>query len=250
MEPWEMALVDALRQPLVPDGLASRILERCHLEQRHVAAVGLHRETAMASKPSGAGHLAPGADFPSAGPADPLAASEARSSPSRHHRPATNRRWLSVLVASVALLLLAIGAGWLLWRRPLTPELLARIAIHQIQEIEKDGWESPSQNQQQPTEVMRHLAVALRPTGYRPSADVTAIGTGAIWKFETARGEPIYVFELQTNRPVHGVPQQLQPLHGRNSHSWSVAAMQHNGRILLVCSLLDLRALLQPSPIA
>jgi len=152
--------------------------------------------------------------------------------------PVRARLWTRrrITAASLALVASAVFLVFSLRSQPLTEQQLTQYCTDRLDLISNQvpQWKAPAADASSRLEpVLRNLNRRLTLVGSQELVGSPVADGCTVWKFDTGQGKNLYVFDFHTPRTIRDIPARFRFIQ-QSSTSWSLAALQHGDRLLVV----------------
>lgn len=152
--------------------------------------------------------------------------------------PVRARLWTRrrITAASLALVASAVFLVFSLRSQPLTEQQLTQYCTDRLDLISNQvpQWKAPAADASSRLEpVLRNLNRRLTLVGSQELVGWPVADGCTVWKFDTGQGKNLYVFDFHTPRTIRDIPARFRFIQ-QSSTSWSLAALQHGDRLLVV----------------
>lgn len=157
----------------------------------------------------------------------------ARTEDSLAGRP-NRRSWAIGLALSIVAL---VGLGVYQWTRPVSTKQLAQFTLGQLDRLLSDEavWQTDFDQQLSELAVLEgQLRFNIQAIGFQDQSGDGVADQCRVWKlYSQTTHKVFFVFDFKQAQQVQSLTRQLQELQ-RSSGGWSLAAMQTEGRLVVV----------------
>ncbi len=162
--------------------------------------------------------------------AEPMAGRDQRQAAGRSSR----RQWATALALSIVAL---AALGVYQWTRPTSTEQLAQFTLGQLDRLLADEavWQTDFDQHLPELALLKgQLRFDIRAIGVQDHSGGALADQCRVWKlYSLATHKVFFVFDFKQANHIQSLTRQLQELK-RSSGGWSLAAMQADGRVVVV----------------